>query len=105
MRNISDVLNEELNLLNESVLRSGHVSKHKEGNTEIAVIEDNGAKQLFSMYDAESGELDIIATNDIVEYLRDLWGMPTKDIDSISSLDVGESYSVPSSDELYTRLK
>ena len=106
MKDLKDSLNEQLNNVNEGAIRGdGHISKHKEGNTEIAIVEDTGAKYLYTMYDEDSGEMDIIATDDIVEYLMGLWGMPAGAANKIGNLKTGESYVDPSSNELYVRLK
>lgn len=106
MKDLKDSLNEQLEIINEGVIRGdGHISKHKEGNTEIAIVEDTGAEYLFTMYDEDSGEMDIIATHNIVEYLIGLWGMPAGTANKIGNLKVGQSYVDPSSNELYVRLK
>lgn len=105
MKNLKDTLNEQLENINESVIRGdGHIRKHKEGNTEIAIVEDTGAEYLFTMYDKDSGEMDIIATHNIAEYLMGL-GMPDGIANKIGNLKVGQSYVDSSSNELYVRLK
>ena len=97
--------NEQLKNINESVIRGdGHVSKYKEGNTEVTIIEDIGAKYLFTMYDENSGEMDIIATHNIVEYLVDTWGTRDGDANKIGNLKVGQFY-VDQSNAIYVRLK
>ena len=41
------------------------------------------------MYDNESGEMDVISTDNIIEYL-DLYGVPEQESNRINNLDVGE---------------
>lgn len=97
--------NEQLKNINESVIRGdGQVNKCKEGNTEVTVIEDIGAKYLFIMYDGNSGEMDILATHNIVEYFVDMYGMRDSDANKIGNLKVGQSY-VDQSNAIYVRLK
>jgi hypothetical protein len=46
-------------------------------------------KKIFTMYDNESGEMDVISTDNIIEYL-DLYGVPEQESNRINNLDVGE---------------
>ena len=102
---VNEAVLEQLENINESAIRGdGSVSKYKEGNTEVTVIEDIGAKYLFTMYDENSGEMDILATHNIVEYLVDTWGMDDSEANKIGNLKIGQSY-VDSSNAIYVRLK
>ena len=89
MKDLKDSLNEQLEQVNENRLSADKTAKFSQGNTEVVALDIPSGKKIFTMYDNESGEMDVISTDNIIEYL-DLYGVPEQESDRINNLDVGE---------------
>ena len=89
MKDLKDTLNEQLGQVNENKLSPGKTAKFTQGNTETVALDIPSGKKIFTMYDDESGEMDVISTDNIIEYL-DFYGVPEQESNRINNLDVGE---------------
>lgn len=89
MKDLKDTLNEQLGQVNENKLSADKTAKFTQGNTEVVALDIPSGKKIFTMYDNESGEMDVISTDNIIEYL-DLYGVPEQESNRINNLDVGE---------------
>lgn len=89
MKDLKDSLNEQLEQVNENKLSADKTAKFTQGNTEVVALDIPSGKKIFTMYDNESGEMDVISTDNIIEYL-DLYGVPEQESNRINNLDVGE---------------
>lgn len=89
MKDLKDSLNEQLEQVNENRLSADKTAKFSQGNTEVVALDIPSGKKIFTMYDNESGEMDVISTDNIIEYL-DLYGVPEQESNRINNLDVGE---------------
>ena len=90
MKDLKDSLNEQLNINEVSgKLTASKTAKFSQGNTETVALDIPSGKKIFTMYDDESGEMDVISTDNIIEYL-DFYGVPEQESSRINSLDVGE---------------
>ena len=89
MKDLKDSLNEQLEQVNENRLSADKTARFSQGNTEVVALDIPSGKKIFTMYDNESGEMDVISTDNIIEYL-DLYGVPEQESNRINNLDVGE---------------
>lgn len=89
MKDLKDTLNEQLEHVNENKLSADKTAKFSQGNTEVVALDIPSGKKIFTMYDNESGEMDVISTDNIIEYL-DFYGVPEQESNRINNLDVGE---------------
>ena len=89
MKDLKDTLNEQLGQVNENKLTADKTAKFTQGNTEVVALDIPSGKKIFTMYDNESGEMDVISTDNIIEYL-DFYGVPEQESNRINNLDVGE---------------
>lgn len=89
MKDLKDTLNEQLGQVNENKLSADKTAKFTQGNTEVVALDIPSGKKIFTMYDNESGEMDVISTDNIIEYI-DLYGVPEQESNRINNLDVGE---------------
>ena len=91
MKDLKDSLNEQLGQVNENKLSADKTAKFSQGNTEVVAIDIPSGKKIFAMYDDDSGEMDVISTDNIIEYLG-FYGIPEQESNWIQNLDVGETW-------------